>query len=32
MKKILIFTNRAPDKTEDYVSALEKVGLSPERG
>ena len=32
MKKILIFTNRAPDKTEGYVSALEKVGLNPERG
>ena len=32
MKKILIFTNRAPDKTEGYVKALELVGLNPERG
>lgn len=32
MKKILIFTNRAPDKTEEYVNALNEVGLTPERG
>ena len=32
MKKILIFTNKTPDKTEQYVDALETVGLVAERG
>ena len=32
MKKILIFTNRVPEKTEEYLLALKRVGLEPVRG
>lgn len=32
MKKILVFTNRIPEKTEEYLKALSSVGLEPVRG
>lgn len=32
MKKVLVFTNRVPEKTEQYLDALKKVGLEPVRG
>lgn len=32
MKKILVFTNRVPEKTEEYLKALSSVGLEPVRG
>ena len=32
MKKILVFTNRIPEKTEEYLKALSSVGLESVRG
>lgn len=32
MKRILVFTNRVPEKTEEYLKALSSVGLEPVRG